>query len=90
MRTTKHTPPVPFPLIALKTGRVAAADATLRGRQEPRVSQKVLWTIRTTSGMTVDLWQRFVTKTREAGTTPTRALEDFIKRYAEGDDDANR
>jgi hypothetical protein len=50
------------------------------------MTQKVLWTIRTTSTLTADLWQRFVTKTREAGTTPARVIEDFIRRYAEGDD----
>jgi hypothetical protein len=47
------------------------------------MAQKVLWTIRTTATLTVDLWQRFVTKTREAGTTPARVLEDFIHRYTE-------
>ena len=44
--------------------------------------QRVLWTIRTTATLTADTWQRFITKTREAGTTPARALEDFIRRYA--------
>jgi hypothetical protein len=54
------------------------------------MTQKVLWTIRTTATLTGELWQRFVTKTREAGTTPARVLEDFIRRYAEGDDHASR
>lgn len=48
------------------------------------MAQKVLWTIRTTATLTADLWQRFITKTREAGTTPARALEEFISRYAGG------
>lgn len=47
------------------------------------MAQKALWTIRTTATLTVELWQRFITKTREAGTTPVRALEDFILRYIE-------
>ena len=46
------------------------------------MTQKVLWTIRTTATLTAETWQRFVTKTREAGTTPARALEEFIRRYA--------
>jgi hypothetical protein len=46
------------------------------------MAQRVLWTIRTTATLTADMWQRFVTKTREAGTTPARAIEDFITRYA--------
>lgn len=46
------------------------------------MAQKVLWTIRITQTLTADLWQRFVTRTREAGTTPARVLEDFIARYA--------
>ena len=54
------------------------------------MAQKVLWTIRTTAALTVETWQRFVTKAREAGTTPARVLEDFIKRYAEGEDHADR
>ena len=52
--------------------------------------QKALWTIRTTSTLSAETWQRFITKTREAGTTPARVLEDFIKRYVEGDDDGHR
>lgn len=47
------------------------------------MAQKALWTIRTTATLTAELWQRFITKTREAGTTPVRALEDFILRYIE-------
>jgi hypothetical protein len=43
--------------------------------------QKVLWTIRTTATLTAETWQRFVTKTREAGTSPARVLEQFITRY---------
>ena len=46
------------------------------------MAQKVLWTIRTTATLTAELWQRFISKTREAGTTPARALEDLITRYA--------
>jgi hypothetical protein len=40
--------------------------------------------------MSAELWQRFIAKTREAGTTPARVLEDFIRRYAEGDDHGSR
>jgi hypothetical protein len=47
------------------------------------MAQKALWTIRTTARLTVELWQQFVTKTREAGTTPVRAIEDFILQYIE-------
>lgn len=50
------------------------------------MAQKVLWTIRSTSTLTVELWQRFMTKAREAGTTPARVLEDFIRQYAGGKD----
>ena len=46
------------------------------------MAQKVLWTIRTTATLTAETWQRFITKAREAGTTPARVLEDFITRYA--------
>jgi hypothetical protein len=46
------------------------------------MAQKVLWTIRTTATLTAETWQRFMTKAREAGTTPARVLEDFIQRYA--------
>ena len=45
------------------------------------MAQKALWTIRTTARLTLETWQRFVTKTREAGSSPVRALEDFILRY---------
>ena len=48
------------------------------------MAQKVLWTIRTTATLTAETWQRFVTKTREAGSTPARVLEEFITRYAGG------
>jgi hypothetical protein len=54
------------------------------------MAQKVLWTIRTTATLTAETWQRFVTTAREAGTTPARVLEDCIRRYAEGDDHADR
>lgn len=47
------------------------------------MSQKVLWTIRTTATLTIETWQRFIAKTRAAGTTPARVLEDFIHRYTE-------
>jgi hypothetical protein len=47
------------------------------------MAQKALWTIRTTARLTAELWQEFVTKTREAGSSPVRALEDFILRYLE-------
>jgi hypothetical protein len=47
------------------------------------MAQKALWTIRTTARLTAETWQRFLSKTREAGTTPVRALEDFILRYIE-------
>ena len=47
------------------------------------MAQKALWTIRTTAKLTAELWQQFIAKTREAGTTPARALEDFILRYIE-------
>ena len=50
------------------------------------MSQKPLWTIRTTATLTAEMWQRFVTKAREAGSTPVRVLEDFIRRYVEGPD----
>jgi hypothetical protein len=46
--------------------------------------QKVLWTIRTTATLTDETWQQFTAKTREAGTTPARVLEEFITRYAAG------
>ena len=54
------------------------------------MAQKLLWSIRTTSTLTAELWQRFVTKTREAGTTPAAVLENLIRRYAEGEDHAGR
>jgi hypothetical protein len=47
------------------------------------MAQKALWTIRTTARLTVELWEQFVNKTREAGSTPVRALEDFILSYIE-------
>jgi len=47
------------------------------------MTQKVLWTIRSTATLTIETWQRFVTKTREAGTNPARVLEEFILRYIE-------
>lgn len=47
------------------------------------MAQKALWTIRTTARLTAELWQQFIDKTREAGTTPVRALEDFVLRYIE-------
>lgn len=47
------------------------------------MAQKALWTIRTTARLTAELWQQFIEKTREAGSTPVRALEDFILRYIE-------
>ena len=54
------------------------------------MAQKVLWTIRSTATLTADLWQQFVAKTRAAGTTPARVLEEFIRRYAEGQDHEQR
>lgn len=50
------------------------------------MAQKVLWTIRSTATLTLETWQRFLTRTREAGTTPARVLEDFIRRYVEGEE----
>lgn len=47
------------------------------------MAQKAIWTIRTTATLTVELWEQFVTKTREAGSSPVRALEDFILSYIE-------
>jgi hypothetical protein len=47
------------------------------------MAQKILWSIRETATLTAETWQRFVAKTREAGTTPVRALEQFILRYIE-------
>jgi hypothetical protein len=47
------------------------------------MAQKAVWTIRTTARLTAERWQQFVDKTREAGSTPVRALEDFILRYVE-------
>jgi hypothetical protein len=52
-------------------------------RSRPPMAQKALWTIRTTARLTAELWQQFVDKTREAGSSPVRALEDFILRYIE-------
>lgn len=55
------------------------------------MTQRALWTIRETARLTEELWQRFTAKTREAGTTPVRVLEDFILRYVEkGHDDEQR
>jgi hypothetical protein len=47
------------------------------------MAQKLLWSIRTTTRLTAEKWHQFVTKTREAGTTPARVLEDYILRYIE-------
>jgi hypothetical protein len=47
------------------------------------MAQKALWTIRTTATLTAELWERFVAKTREAGSSPVRVLEECILRYIE-------
>ena len=51
------------------------------------MSQKVLWTIRTNTTLTADVWDQFVNKAREAGMTPARVLQEFILGYIAGASD---
>ena len=45
------------------------------------MTQKVLWTIRTTSTLTAERFQRVVEKARQAGQTPAAVLQRFILDY---------
>ena len=42
---------------------------------------KVLWTIRENATLTAERFQRFIEKTRQAGTTPAAELQRFILDY---------
>jgi hypothetical protein len=42
---------------------------------------KTLWTIRENATLTVERFQRFIDKTRQAGQTPAAVLQKFILDY---------
>ena len=60
-------------------------SSAVAGVIETAATQRTLWTIRENATLTGEVWQRFVTTTREAGTTPARVLESFITRYLAGE-----